>query len=138
MIPNEMKQEFVTPLLRRSSKVLCIRNERNGRILATYVLPAFDSKTRRSGLLGYDSLPDGHAMVIAPTNAVHTFFMRFSIDLAFVDRTGRVVKTCQSVRPWRLAGALRAYAVVELAAGSLARHDTVSGDTLTITPDVII
>ena len=135
---SEMKHQFVTPLLRRSSPTLCIRNERNGRILANHVLPAFDSKTRRAGLLGYDSLPDGHAMVIAPTNAIHTWFMRFSIDLVFVDRGGRVVKTCQSVKPWRLAGALRAYAVVELAAGSLARHDTISGDRLEIVPAAFI
>ena len=128
-----MKHGFVAPLLRRSSTALCIRNGRNGRVLADSVLSAFDSKTRRAGLLGYDSLPDNQAMVIAPTNAVHTWFMRFSIDLAFVDKAGRVVKTYQSVKPWRVAGALRAYAVVELAAGSLARNDTIPGDTLEIT-----
>jgi uncharacterized membrane protein (UPF0127 family) len=133
-----MKPGFVAPLLRRSSIALCIRNERNGRVLADSVLSAFDSKTRRAGLLGRDSLPDNHAMVIAPTNAVHTWFMRFSIDLAFVDRTGRVVKTYQAVKPWRVAGALRAYAVVELAAGSLARNDTVTGDMLAIVPDAVI
>jgi len=129
-----MKHGFVAPLLRRSSIALCLRNERNGRVLADSVLAAFDSKTRRAGLLGHDSLPDNQAMVIAPTNAVHTWFMRFSIDLAFVDRTGRVVKTYQSVKPWRVAGAFRAYAVVELAAGSLARNDTVPGDILEIVP----
>jgi uncharacterized membrane protein (UPF0127 family) len=64
--------------------------------------------------------------------------MRFSIDLAFVDRTGRVVKTYQAVKPWRVAGALRAYAVVELAAGSLARNDTVTGDLLAIVPAAVI
>jgi len=106
--------------------------------LADSLLSAFDSKTRRSGLLGYDSLPDNHAMVIAPTNAVHTWFMRFSIDLAFVDKAGRVVKTYHSVKPWRVAGALRAYAVVELAAGSLARNDTVPGDVLAIAPATVI
>jgi hypothetical protein len=42
------------------------------------------------------------------------------------------------VKPWRVAGALRAYAVVELAAGSLARNDTVQGDTLTIAPNTVI
>jgi len=133
-----MNHGFVAPLLRRSSTALCIRNERNGHVLADSVLSAFDSKTRRSGLLGYDSLPDNHAMVIAPTNAVHTWFMRFSIDLAFVDKTGRVVKTYHSVKPWRVAGALRAYAVVELAAGSLARNDTVPGDMLAIAPATVI
>jgi uncharacterized membrane protein (UPF0127 family) len=74
-------------------------------------------------------------MLIAPSNAVHTFFMRFPIDIAFVTREGRVVKTYATLRPWRVAAALGAYAVVELPAGTLARCDTVAGDTLAIVPD---
>jgi uncharacterized membrane protein (UPF0127 family) len=77
-------------------------------------------------------------MVIAPTNAVHTWFMRFPIDIAFVDRQGRVVKACHSVKPWRLAAALRGYAVIELAAGSLARCDTFSGDILSVVAAPVI
>lgn len=71
-------------------------------------------------------------MVIAPTNAVHTFFMRFSIDIAFLTRDGRVIKTRASVRPWRVAVALRGFAAIELPSGTLARCDTVPGDTLSI------
>jgi hypothetical protein len=77
-------------------------------------------------------------MVIAPSNAVHTFVMRFPIDLAFVTRDGRVVKTRSGVRPWRVAAAFRAYAVIELPAGTLARCDTVPGDTLAIEASRII
>jgi uncharacterized membrane protein (UPF0127 family) len=71
-------------------------------------------------------------MIIAPSNAVHTFFMKFPIDLAFVGRDGRVRKVQEAVRPWRMAAALRAYAVIELPAGVLRRTDTVVGDTLVI------
>jgi uncharacterized membrane protein (UPF0127 family) len=127
-----MKDGFVTPLLRRPTAAHVIRNERNGIVLADRVLPAFDSKTRRAGLLQFESLPIGHAMVIAPTSAVHTWFMRFPIDLAFVNRRGQVVKTYGSLKPWRMAAALRAFAVIELPAGSLVRCDTVSGDTLVV------
>jgi uncharacterized membrane protein (UPF0127 family) len=73
-------------------------------------------------------------MLIAPTNAVHTFFMRFPIDVAFVTREGRVLKTCEALAPWRIAGAFRAYAVVELPAGTLSRCDTIVGDMLAIVP----
>ena len=69
-------------------------------------------------------------MVIAPSNAIHTFFMRFPIDVAFVTRDGRVVKICSSVKPWRMAASFRAYAVVELPAGTLARCETMVGDFL--------
>lgn len=125
---------FVAPLLRSPDSPHAIRNQRNGRVLASRVLPAFDSKSRRTGLLGYQAFGEGRAMVIAPSNAIHTFFMRFPIDVAFVTRGGRVVKTRASVKPWRVAAALRAYAVIELPAGTLARCDTVPGDTLAIVP----
>jgi hypothetical protein len=71
-------------------------------------------------------------MVIAPTSAVHTFFMRFPIDVAFVTRDGRVLKTYAALAPWRIAAAFRAHAVVELPAGTLSRCDTIPGDTLII------
>jgi uncharacterized membrane protein (UPF0127 family) len=111
-----------------------IRNTRNGRVLADQVIAAFDSKSRRTGLLQHESFPEGSAMVIAPSNAVHTFFMRFPIDIAFVTREGRVVKACSGVRPWRMAATLRAYAVVELPTGTLGQHDTRAGDVLAIEP----
>lgn len=132
-----MSKGFVGPLLKKNQAELCIRNERNGQVVAAKILPAFDSKTRRTGLLKHASLPDGHAIVIAPTNAVHTWFMRFPIDIAFVTKDGRVVKVCHAVKPWRLAAAFRGYAVIELAAGSLARCDTVSGDVLAVVPAAI-
>ena len=47
--------------------------------------------------------------------------MRFPLDLVFLDRTGRVVKTSSGVRPWRVRVSWRAFAVVELASGSLER-----------------
>ncbi len=50
---------------------------------------AVDSATRKKGLLGREGLADGGGLVIAPTNAVHTFFMRFPIDIVFVSRAGR-------------------------------------------------
>jgi len=72
-------------------------------------------------------------MIIAPTNAIHTFFMRFQIDVAFVTRDGRVLKIRHALRPWRMAAAWGAFAVIELSAGGLARADTQVGDRLIVT-----
>lgn len=127
-----MGRAFLAPLVWRPGSAHVIRNQRNGRVLANRVVPAFDSKSRRTGLLGSECFDEGHAMLIAPSNAIHTWFMRFPIDLAFVTRGGRVVKTRARVKPWRVALALRAYAVIELPAGTLDRCDTVPGDTLVI------
>ena len=128
-----MADPFLTPLLHDPTSRLCLRNRRSGRVLARRLLPALDSKTRRTGLLGRTSLAEGEAMIIAPTNAIHTWFMRFAIDIVFVNREGRIVKTRSTLKPWRMTGALRGYAAIELPAGSLQSHDTIRGDILEIT-----
>ena len=129
-----MNPSFLRPLLRGPATKLVIVNSRNQRVLAHDLIAAFDSKTRRTGLLQHEQFPAGSAMLIAPSNAVHTFFMRFPIDIAFVTREGRIVKTYGALAPWRVAAAFRGYAVIELPAGTLSQSDTVAGDTLTIVP----
>jgi uncharacterized membrane protein (UPF0127 family) len=121
----------VSPLL-KARGTCAIRNTQTGRIIASQVLTAFDSKTRRGGLLARDHLPDGYALVIAPCSAIHTFFMKFSIDVAFVTRQGRVVKVRTNIAPWRIAASLRAYAVVELPAGTIERTGTLPGHMLEV------
>lgn len=123
-------KSFLSPLLQAGATRHLLENARTRRVVAAQLLTAFDSASRRQGLLGRDSLPAGSALIIAPSNAVHTFFMRFPIDIAFVTRHGRVIKVRSAVRPWRLAASLRAYAVIELAAGALDQSDTRRGDTL--------
>ena len=68
------------------------------------------------------------------TSAIHTFFMRFAIDVAFVSRDGRVLEVRAAVKPWRISGAWRAFAVIELPAGALEQSDTRPGDLLQVTP----
>lgn len=125
---------FLSPLLRTGSSAHVLENVRTQRVIADQLLTAFDSTSRRQGLLGRDALPDGSALIIAPSNAVHTFFMRFPIDILFVRRDGAVIKVRSAVRPWRIAGSLRAFAVIELPAGSLAQSNTTTGDRLICRP----
>jgi uncharacterized membrane protein (UPF0127 family) len=124
---------FLTPFLKNAAATHRLENDRNGRLLADQIATAFDSRSRRRGLLGREGLPERSAIIIAPTNAIHTFFMRFAIDVAFISKDGRVVKTYHALRPWRVAGALRAQAVIELPAGALVDADTRPGDTLRLT-----
>src|SRR5579872_3895077 len=107
-------------------------NRRTGQVLAAQVEAALDSKSRRRGLLGLDRFPAGRALIIAPTNAIHTWFMRFAIDVIFVARDGRVVKVRQQLKPWRLSGALRGFAVIELPGGTLVSAQTVTNDVLSL------
>lgn len=126
------RPHFLEPLLRRTDRPLILRNARTGLAVATEVEAAFTSAERRKGLLGRDGLGPGQALVIAPTNLVHTFAMRFPIDILFVARNGRVVKARSAVPARRIAGALRGFAVIELAAGELQRSDTRQGDTIEV------
>ena len=123
---------FLLPLIRYGDRPHELRNTRTGRLVAQAVIPAFDSDARRTGLLGRDSFDEGSAMVIAPSNAIHTFFMQFSIDALFVRRDGVVVKVRRNIPPWRLAAALWAYAVIELPGGTLTGDDAQIGDVLTM------
>ena len=73
---------------------------------------------------------DDEALVIAPCNAVHTFFMRFPIDIVFLTRDGEVLSIRSSVGPWRMAVSFRGFAVLELAAGRAARCGLTTGERL--------
>ena len=123
-------KSFLSLLLERRESPLALTNTRHQRIVARTLLTAFDSKSRRSGLLGRDSLPEGSALILAPSQAVHTFFMRFAIDVAFVSRDGVVLTVRHSLPARRIAVSWRAFAVIELPAGTLETSDTRPGDRL--------
>jgi uncharacterized membrane protein (UPF0127 family) len=111
-----------------------LRNSANGEIVAETVEFALSRSARRRGLLGRDSLAAGHGMLIAPCSSVHTWFMRFPIDVIFVTRDGRVVKICRGVGPWRMVMGRGAYATVELPVGAIDRSATAVGHRLELVP----
>jgi uncharacterized membrane protein (UPF0127 family) len=107
-----------------------LRLERTGAWVIERLQLAGDSAQRRRGLLGRGSLGDGEGLVIAPSQGIHTFGMQFPIDVIGVARDGRVLKIRRAVPPRRLVFCLRAFAMVELAAGAAARLDVQPGDML--------
>jgi uncharacterized membrane protein (UPF0127 family) len=123
---------FLTPLRSGDPSRLVLKNRLTGTLVARHLLPALDSETRRTGLLKHTSLADDEAMLIAPTNAIHTFFMKFPIDVAFVGRDGTILKVRSAMPAWRMSGAWSGHAVVEMAAGAFARTGTRVGDVLCI------
>ena len=85
---------------------------------------------RMRGLLGRKELPPGEGLLLQPCPSVQTFFMRFPIDVVFLDRNGTVLKIVERLRPWRSAGRRSAYATLELAAGEAAALRIAVGDRL--------
>lgn len=71
-------------------------------------------------------------MWIVPCESVHTFFMKFPIDLVYLDKKRRVLKVRPAVPAWRLSACLRAHSILELPAGTIERTGTAPGDQLSI------
>src|SRR3954470_16891693 len=105
-------------------------NDTKGVVLATRVTAATSLGSRSRGLLGRASLPADEGLWINPCRSVHTFFMRFPIDVLFLDPQNIAVARATLV-PWRLSHWVwSAGSVLELPAGTLARTRTESGDRI--------
>ena len=105
---------------------------RSRALLASHAVLAGTSETRRKGLLGREALPSGHALVIAPTQGIHTFGMKFPLDVVGVNRDGAVVSIKHAVPRWRVVLSWRAFSMVELAAGTCAAAGLDKGDHLEV------
>jgi uncharacterized membrane protein (UPF0127 family) len=90
---------------------------------------------RMKGLLGRSALPPGEGLFLRPASSVHTFFMRFPIDVVFVDRELRVLSIVPELRPWRAAGRRGAHSALELPAGECDRRGLRPGDLLRLEED---
>ncbi|MDI6858753.1 MAG: DUF192 domain-containing protein [Dehalococcoidia bacterium] len=108
-----------------------VENKGKGRTLAAQARLADRFLSRMIGLLGRGSLPEGDGLVIAPGSSIHTFFMRFPIDVVFVSREGVVLKTAENVKPWRLAFSPRGTRyTIELPVGAIGASQTERSDRL--------
>jgi hypothetical protein len=114
---------------------MVVRNETRGSVIAELAVIADTSAKRRKGLLGRDSLPNGHALWIVPCESVHTCGMRFPIDVVYLDRKHIVRKVCRAIPPWRLSMCLLAHSVLELPAGTSELTRTEPGDQFRFYPN---
>ena len=110
-----------------------IINQTKDTVLAKEVIIADTFLKRIKGLLGRKDFLPGEALIIKPCNSIHTFFMRFPIDVLFVDKDNRVLKALSSVKPFRLTSIyFQASFVIELPSGTIQSTLTCKGDTLQI------
>ncbi|HJR25014.1 MAG TPA: DUF192 domain-containing protein [Acidimicrobiales bacterium] len=100
---------------------------RDGDVLASLEVAATRT-ARRRGLLGRDGI-DG-ALLLQPARSVHSFGMRFPIDVAWCDRDLVVLRTARLGRHRVSMPVLRAHAVLEAEAGAFARWELTAGDQL--------
>lgn len=105
---------------------ITIEDER-GHVVCERCVLADRPLSRLRGLMGRRSLASGHGLLLRPSPSIHTCFMRFPIDVVFLDRELRVVSVRARLRAWRFAGQRGARAVLELPAGEAARRGLVPG-----------
>jgi uncharacterized membrane protein (UPF0127 family) len=103
----------------------------DGSLLATRCIVADNPKQRARGLLGRDKLEPGEGLYLA-TSSIHTHFMRFAIDVVFLDADMQVIGVRHTLRPWRFAFRRGAEAVVELEAGVCERAGLGLGERLAL------
>ena len=104
----------------------------SGQVLVNDLERARSTRERMRGLLGRAGLPAGGGMLIENCSSIHTFFMKFPLDVIFFGADMSVNKVVARLAPWRLAGSLGARGVVELPAGTTERIPVAVGDRLRI------
>jgi hypothetical protein len=110
---------------------LRILNRTRSSEIASAARRADDFGSRLVGLMGSPGLPEGGALVLEPCASIHSCFMRFPIDVLFLDRRGVVVGLIEAMRPWRLSRIYRgARIAIELPAGTIAASATSTGDEI--------
>ncbi len=107
-------------------------NCRSGEVLASRGRLADNFKTRTVGLLGEARLDEDEALIIKPCWSIHTFFMRFPIDVLFLDKKGTVKKIIRSMPAWRMAVSWGSHETIEMAPGVLEGFDLEVGDSVEV------
>ena len=122
------------------AKLVRALNRTRGTVLCERVENAGGLGGQSRGLLGRDSLAQTDGLLFdngrfTPLMWMHMFFMRFAIDIVFLDGAGRVMRVNRNLKPWRVSsmvfGARRA---LELAAGAAAQSGTERGDEIEFEP----
>jgi uncharacterized membrane protein (UPF0127 family) len=115
----------------RHASSLLLRNLRTGEVVAGRLRAARGFWDRGLGLLARPELRPGEGLWLDPCGGIHTWGMRYAIDVLFLDRELRVLRVSRNLRPWRLGLAPRGTrSTLELPAGGAARVR--EGDRLTV------
>ena len=110
-----------------------INNVTRGSVLATDARRADSFVARGRGLMMAPPLPEGGGLVIEPCNSIHMFFMRYPLDIVFLNREGKVVFMYKGIKPWRMGRIVRGGRLaIELPEGAIDGSNTQLGDTITM------
>jgi uncharacterized membrane protein (UPF0127 family) len=110
-----------------------IVNQTRGSVVADNANKATNFLTRGRGLMMAPPLPEGGGLVLDPCGSIHMFFMRYALDVLFLDKEGHVVFMYKGIKPWRVGRIVRgAKMAVELPEGVIDRSKTEVGDRVSL------
>jgi uncharacterized membrane protein (UPF0127 family) len=110
-----------------------VKNVEKNTILASRCKLAGNFFKRFMGLMGRKHLDTGEALLITPCNSIHMFFMKFSLDVIFLDENNTIVYLLEGIRPWSVSPLIKeACSVLELPAGTIKATGSETGDRLVI------
>lgn len=110
-----------------------VYNSSKNNLIADDVKAAQNFFTRSFGLLLRKSLSDNEGLIIKPCCSIHTFFMKFPIDVLFINKNNEIIALYENVKPYRILPIhLNSYYVIELSSGSVSEKNVEKGDLITI------
>ncbi|HEY9059161.1 MAG TPA: DUF192 domain-containing protein [Pseudobacteroides sp.] len=106
-------------------------NKSKGTIISSNLAVADSFIKRFSGLMAKRELPSGSGLLLTKCNSIHMCFMKFSLDIIFIDDSMKVVHLIKAIPPWRVSGIVRsAKSTIELPVGTIDVSSTEIGDLL--------
>ncbi len=114
-------------------KLITIINKSNNKIIGNKIAHANNFVTRFFGLMGKKALNEEEGLLITPCNSIHMMFMKFPLDIIFLDKQFKIVYVIESLKPWRVSPVIfKAQSVIELPEGTISRSESKVDDTLEI------
>ena len=102
------------------------------KVLSENIMVASTFYARLKGLMFQERLVDMDGLLIDPCNSIHTFFMKFPLDVVFIGKDDKVIKVLRNVIPWRMTWIyFKAIKTLEIPAGKLPL-DINEGDVLEV------
>lgn len=120
--------------MRQTDSVQEVFNQNTGSIVATQARIADTIRSRMVGLLGRKGMNPGEALVFPKNWSIHTLFMRFPLDVIFLNKEGVVKKIVRRMPAYRFAWSPGARDTIEMAAGALDNSDVAVGHKLSVRP----
>ncbi len=110
---------------------MIIRNVSKNTVIAEKCEIADNFLSRFLGLMFKNELPEGNGLLITPCNSIHMFFMKFPLDIIFIDKEYNIVHLIENIKPWKFSEIIwSSNSVIELPTGAISKTRTAVGDRL--------